>query len=893
MTPLLATKLFIPALRQDVVPRSRLVAQLERARGCPLTLVSAPAGFGKTTLVSSWVGTYGVRAAWVSLDEGDNDPVRFWLYWISALQQLIPNIGQEVYMLLHTTQDPQWEMIVTLLLNEIAGLSEHMVMILDDYHVIESHEIHKGVGFLLDHLPEQLRLVMATRGDPPFPLARMRARGQLAEIRIADLAFTQDEASILFNEKLGLAICKDDLTALETRTEGWAAGLQLAALALQGKENIHPFIQAFTGNHTYIVDYLLEDVLSDQPDDVQTFLLETSILPRLSGPLCDEITGRTDGAAMLERLRQANLFVLALDDERRWYRYHQLFAEVLRHRLLTEYGQEKVRTLHIRASHWFEQAGLVDEAIQQASSAGDPGRAARLIEDYYETWKKRGELVTALTWLERLPVETLKMNWRLSVVYADILTRVNKLDAAEHWLDEAEKMTAMPGAAQYGEFLAVRAFIFLRQNQLDGASFFAQRALELLPDDQVALRAQVKLVLGVVYYWHDHHEPAMGEFAEVARLALQAEDWNLALNALSNHGLLFSLRGELHKGAEAYRHALQLAADHKMDHIPITHMLYGNLADLACEWADWEAYHAYQTEAVQRAEMGMNPVMQIVNMGREVKIQIVSGNFKDVAHTLENAWKWVEEKKIGQTEWLDFEHFQVRLWLAQGQLSEAVRWVETSGVGIDDSLNSVNEPRYIALARVYLAQGQPERAIFLLQRLLAAAQQAGRVWIQIELRALLGLALHANGQEKEALLFLIETLASAEPQGYVFSFLVAGSALCSLLRKLLESQLPAVLERPHLIAYVHRLLAAFGVSASENVSAPRVPAVQLLEPLSDREQEILQSIDTGLSNREIADKLYISVSTVKTHINNLYGKLGASSRTQALAIARKLGLVIN
>jgi LuxR family maltose regulon positive regulatory protein len=451
-TPILTTKLYIPAPRLNVVLRPRLIERLNEGLHGKLTLISAPAGFGKTTLVSAWVAACQRPTAWLSLDEGDNDPTRFLAYLVAALHTIAPNVGEGVLAVLQSPQSPPTESILTALLNEIATIPDNFVLVLDDYHVIEATPVDTALTFLLEHLPPQMHLLIATREDPQLPLARLRARGQLTELRAADLRFTPDEAAEFLKEVMGLNLSAEEIAALETRTEGWIAGLQMAALSMQGRADATSFIKSFTGIHHFVLDYLVEEVLQRQPDRIRSFLLQTSILDRLSGPLCDAVTGEEDGRGMLEALERGNLFVVPLDDERQWYRYHHLFADVLQARSIEEQSNQDP-PLHRRASEWYEQNGLRADAIRHALAAEDFERAAGLVELAWPAMRRSRQEATLLGWVKALPDELVRARPVLSVVYAWALLDGGELEAAEarlrnteRWLDTTADVSERPEA---------------------------------------------------------------------------------------------------------------------------------------------------------------------------------------------------------------------------------------------------------------------------------------------------------------------------------------------------------------------------------------------------------------------------------------------------------------
>ena len=510
-TPLLATKLYIPPLRPNVVSRPRLLERLNEGLHRKLTLISAPAGFGKTTLLSAWVEGIDRQVAWLSLDEGDSDPARFLTYLVAALQTIAPNIGEGVMRVLQSPQPPPIESILTALLNEITTIPDHFVLVLDDYHVLDAKPIDNALTFLLEHLPPQMHLVIATREDPQLPLARLRARDTLTELRVTDLRFTPSEAAGFLNQVMGLDLSAEDITALETRTEGWIAGLQLAAISMQGQKDTTSFITSFTGSHHFVLDYLVEEVLQQQPERVQNFLLRTSILDRLCGSLCDAVLldPNASGQATLEYLERANLFIVPLDNERRWYRYHHLFADLLRQRLHqstdSSTGDERdgVAELHRRASQWYEDNSLTIEAFHHAVAANDVERAERLVEGEGMPLQFRGPMISVLNWLESLPTTILDARPSLWVTYASALTMTGqpissveeKLQAAEAALQEAEQDDKTRDLV--GHIAAIRAMLAIPANQVETMIAQSRRALEYLHPNNLPVRATAALDAGI------------------------------------------------------------------------------------------------------------------------------------------------------------------------------------------------------------------------------------------------------------------------------------------------------------------------------------------------------------------------------------------------------------
>ena len=869
MSTILTTKLHVPPLRSGHVSRPRLVRKLNPGPDGTITLVSAPAGYGKTTLVVEWLAQSQdtpPKVAWLSLDDQDNDPVRFLSHLIAALRPVDQSLGETTLSLLQAPQPPPPEAAIGALINDIASLPAPFILVLDDYHAIHELGIHRQLGFLVEHQPPQVHLVIITREDPPLPLARLRARGQMVEVRQEDLRFSLEECADFLNQVMELQLAAPDVAALEHRTEGWIAGLQLAGLSMRGRGDLPGFIEAFTGSSRYVLDYLIGEVLEQQPAEVQDFLLKTSILGRFTGRLCDAVTGQQASGEILQALDQSNLFVVPLDQSRSWYRYHHLFAELLTQRLRSTQAHSE-SGLHHLASAWFEAEGLLPEAIQHALAAADWERAADLVQGESVTMLRRGELATLLGWLKALPNEVVFKRPELSRDCGWALTLTGQLDAAEGFLQNAEA-SAGGDDTLLGTILVARAYHLRARGDNTGAIERGQRALDLLPESDPLSRSLVALTLGLAHWSSGNLQEAEAALLEVDRAAQHSRNHYARMTALSYLGVIQAIRGHLRRAGEMCRQAIEMGGQS-----PPVAPAHIELGALLYEWNDLESAARHLEIGIGLCQRTGNLMILSDGYRTLALLQQARGEPEAALATLQLAHQLAYEHELTPLTRMRTAACHVQLALAQHDLAGAQHWAEQVTGPADAS------PFYPLLgltpARLLLADGKKPQAAETLAELYQTASRAGWGSGMVEVRALQAVGASAPA---EALDFLADALEGAQPEGFVRTFLDKGEPMRLVLERLRS-------EGGERKEYILALLAAFEGPGKASASQP------LVEPMSERELEILRLLADGLSNQEIARRLVISVGTAKSHVHHILGKLSSGSRMQAVARARELDLL--
>ena len=899
-TPLLSTKFSIPFTSRKLVHRPRLWQILEEGleQNVPLILVCGPAGYGKTTLVSDWLrASRKMRPdqfAWLTLERGDDDLTVFLHYFITALQRLRPGFGQGALRMLQTHKPPAVPALATLLINELNDVPGRIFLVLDDYHLITSDPIQAFLAFLVDHQPDPLCLVLLTRTDPPLPLARLRARRGLVELRQEALCFLPAEVEEFANRAMALDLSPEQLAFLAKRTEGWISGLQLAAISMRAFPDRATFFAAFSGEDRFIADYLTDDVLSGLSEPLRTFLLQTSILERLSAPLCEAVTGRPGAQAMLDQLVEANLFIVPLDNQRAWYRYHILFADLLRKRLQEGAGGE-AGELHVRASRWLAANGSVDLAIEHALAGKDFDGAARMVEGIAESLLMRGQALTLLRWLEALPGETILERPVLGSLKGFSLILCGRPpDAAAGLYQELAAAGSLD--AYQGEAATLQALLAVLQGRSADAIRLSGEALRLLPAGRAFFRSLAADSLGMAYTLAGDIDHAASAFEQVVEISNGSGNLMMALMALTNLAGLRYVQGHLRLAVQTCRQVVDLASQRIGRQTPLLGKTMLNLGEMLREQGDLDAAEQYLREAAGMMEFFSEIGLPLVWLAL-ARIRMNRRDWTEAQACLERARQHAQATRSTLLDDRLVDVMQVRIWLARGELEPAAQWAQARGflerspaevfgeAARNASLNELLQAEYLALVRLVLAQRQPERALEMLIFLQDLVEKRSFQRRIIEILALKALALHQRGDLDQALPAIERALALAEPEGYQRTFIDEGEPMARLLYQAAARGISP--------DYAGRLLAVLAQENPETPPAGKVPSGDLVEPLSAREVEVLGLIAEGLSNGEIASRLYISLSTVKGHTTSIFGRLGVKNRTQAVARARSLGLLPN
>jgi LuxR family maltose regulon positive regulatory protein len=900
---LLATKLYIPPTRPEIVSRPRLIERLNEGLYRKLSLISAPAGFGKTTLVTEWAGNLRLdggeengivdRIAWLSLDEGDNEPVRFLTYFIAALNHREGDdgeVGQGALSMLQAPQPPPANSILISLINDLATIPEKIIFILDDYHLIETQPIHQALVFLLENLPPQLHLVIATRQDPNLSLGRLRARDQLTELRAADLRFSSSEAAEFLNKVMGLNLSAQDIAELETRTEGWIAGLQLAAISMQGRKDHTGFIKSFTGSNRLVLDYLVEDVLNQQPEDVQDFLMQTAVLNQLTASLCDALTGQKNSQETLELLDQANLFIVPLDVERHWYRYHHLFADLLRQRL-RQTQPEQLAILHIQASEWFKNQGLNREAIQHSLDGRDFRSAAELIKATAMDIIQQGEHTTVFKWINALPEASVKADPYLCVLHARALQLAGELETsdarlidAENALDSSDYQVDETNDSLRGLIHSCRAYSSFMTGDHDRTISHAQQALDQLPETETLIKAQTALYLGIAYRYKGQLRDALEVYNEILPTTQSMDGNSIAVLCFLHLADLHSEMTQLHQAKEICEEALKFTERHTgRPDLPFTGYVYVSTGRIYRQWNHLEEAYRFAAKGLALCRDWNVADILALSCIELAYIHLALGNEEEAFSALREGIRVFNRLsswggKIGAAH-------RVRFDLARGDIESAQSWAQTNDLDIDGDFVFHREIEYLTLVRVFLAQKRFDEAHSLTVKICRIMEEIGKRQTELEGLILLALIFSAQGETDQALNHLEEALSIGEPESFIRMFVDEGPPMAHLLYEALHRGIAP--------DYVRRLLAAFPVTEPEGSAQTKsqVDPSVLIEPLSDREIEVLQLIAKGLTNPVIATRLVISAHTVKAHTRNIFGKLNVHSRIQAATRAQELGLL--
>lgn len=879
--PILSTKLYMPQLPPKTVLRTHLIKQLNKGVECKLTLISASAGFGKTILLSQWAANYKYPVGWISLDEEHNDLMRFLLYLIGAIQSIDINIDETISRMILSPKPPPYLTILTLLINELTNLEDDFSIILDDYHLIDSKDVDEALAFLIDNMPSQMHLIISTRVDSRLQLAKLRAQGQMVEIRVADMRFRKDEITEFMNQIMELELKEKNISALEMRTEGWIAGLKLAAISMQGNNDISGFIESFTGSNRYIIDYLVEEVFNKLSGNIQEFLLRTSFLDRMCGSLCDEIYPDNDisGQETLEYLDKINMFVIPLDSERHWYRYHHLFAQILRQRMssseIVVYKNKKanIEHLHLLASNWFEKHHFYIEAFKYAIKTKNIELAQRLIEGNGIPLQYLGVIVPILNWLDSLKKDILDENPSLWVTYASTLCIASKFDAVEDKLIAAE--AALNGKKRenfvrnlIGHIASTRAFLAITKRETKAALSQSKIALKNLDPDNVVVRTSSKWVLGMAYHAQGNLNDARTTLEDTISICNSTGNLVVGVSAASVLGKIYEEKNELHLAAATYQNVIK--AQENMALIASAYFSHIGLARIFYEWNDIDKSLEHCLKSVELSRQLANTDVIIDCHIFLVRIKSYYHNYSEAQSILNSVHDTIKlnnfEERI-----LDAARTQAMLMIKRGNLNNAYKTAKEFSIPTSE-------------ARVYIKKNEGAKAIEVLEPLLVDANQAGREDKKLEVLILLSLSYIIAGKTEAAKKILQKALIHSEANGFIRSFIDEGEKVIDILM--------SISAEGKVRDYKNKIIEAFKADKIEREEATLLSSPQpLIEDLSNREIEVLQLIAQGLSNREICEQLFLAIDTVKGHNRRIYGKLGVNNRTSAIQRANALGII--
>jgi len=903
----LKTKLSIPLLRPALVSRPRLMKCLKEGMARKLVLVAAPAGFGKTTLLSDWAHRDDCLVAWFSIDRNDNNPLLFCSYVIAALQNMDKNIGKAALNMLQSPQPPPLESALITLINSMAPLKHHFALVLDDFHLVDNGKIHDALSFLIDHLPEQMHVILTTRADPSLPLARLRARNQLTEIRAADLCFTTEEIAELYNERLRLDLTLDDIEMLGARTEGWISGLQLAAHSLRKHSDKSGFIEKFKGDNRHVVDYLGEEVLNHQPERFQKFLLQTSILNRLSAPLCEAVTRQSHCQNLLDELDKADLFIFPLDSERKWFRYHGLFADLLHQRLRRFHG-DVVKDLHHRAYEWFLANGHREEAMGHALAAEDYEHLAVLIEEFADSIWDRDMLVDLLRWFDALPEKTCSSRLNILIYHARSLNMAGRQEEAEKKLQAAEQLVKSiraesvdvpalnsdhPGRLNKSEILGriatIRAFISAYKGDLSGIKHNARIAIVSLNERDCMWRSVAATTLGFAHGWSGDGDMMSARFAFAEAIAVSELGGNTFFHLFARSCLAHvdAFQGRLKQAEAALRELLQFAEDNDLHLTGMTASIVSSLGLILCEKNEIDEGAVLVREGLGLAEQGFDIVTLAACKLNMARVLFYTNERDQALELIKEIENMACEYEVPP--WIIYVTSALKawLWLRCGRQEDVAKWVAEQELECDSVINPRRETEYVVLVRFLMVQGRYDEADQWLDRLIAGAQAGMRVISLIQMRLLKAQIYGAQNKLPAALDELRLALYLAQPGKFVRTFVSEGKPVAELLEQVInkDASVGSESQRGYSHAYVKKILSAFKTEPKSQTNTC------LNEPLSDRELEVLCLIAAGLSNKEIAEKLFVSLNTVRTHTKSINAKLDVHSRTQAVARAKELDLL--